>query len=222
MSPAIPRPLEEIASFLRNSAALGREIVSGGDARAAAASSEPRVISLLQNERRWGITNPNIGRGHNRAEYDFKVNWEGEDIFVDIKVSKLRGADNANCKAGIYHALTGEPPENAPVPYEHYFRKLRDNCNPTSADFYFLVVGKNEPVGSPARAFVCALRTLAQVTPNGNNLPFQCRWIDCMRPKPRTYEEARRFLLANYRASLKKRAEAFIAFEECFPDIRPS
>ena len=220
MTPAIPRPLEEIACFLRNSDALGRELVRGGDARQAAASSESIVISLLQNENRWTVTSRNIGSGNNRAEYDFKVDWGGTPLFVDIKVSDLKGADNTNCKAGIYHALTGEPPDNALAPYDDYFQQLADNCRETRADFYFLVVGKSKPAGDPARAFVCTLRTLAKITPNGSNPPFQCKWSDCMRPTPRTYEEAKRFLLSNYRVSLEKRAAAFIAFEKRFPDIQ--
>ena len=212
---AVPPMLEEIAAFLRNSESLRNQIVSGEDARRDAAASESGVISLLQNQNRWSVVGRNIGRGDNRAEYDFSA----DGLYVDIKLSALGQADNTNCKAGIYHALTGEPPEDAPAAYDAYFRALRENCKPTAADFYFLVVGKNKPVGDPARAFVCTLRTLREVKPNGNNLPFQCKWGDCMRPTPRTYDEAKKFLLENYRASLEKRAEAFHAFTRNFPEI---
>ena len=218
-APVIPTPLEEIASFLRGSPDLQNQISAGGDARLAAANSELGVISLLQNQRRWDITGKNIGRNNNRAEYDFKVNWDGGDVFVDIKVSGLKQADNTNCKAGIYHALTGNPPEEAPVPYENYFRALRDNCKSTAADFYFLIIGKNAQGGDERRSFVCTLRTLRDIVPNGHNPPFQCNWGKCMRPRLRTYEQAKEFLLGNYLASLKKQAAALIAFQQYFPDI---
>lgn len=219
-TPLIPRPLEEIASFLRDSEALENQISSGGDERLASAVSESNIVSFLLNQRRWSMEGRNIGRGNNRAEYDFKVDEGGATFFVDIKVSELRQADNTNCKAGIYHALTGLPPEESPVNYPAYFRALRSNCKDTGADFYFLVVGKGQPVGGPARAFVCTLRTLREVAPNGNNLPFQCKWSECMRPTPRAYEEAKAFLLENYRASLEKRSGALVAFQEYFPDVR--
>ena len=55
----------------------------------------------------------NVESGNNRAGYDFMINGK---LFVDLKISKLTHADNTNCKAGIYHVLTGSSPEDAPDP----------------------------------------------------------------------------------------------------------
>ena len=128
----------------------------------------------------------------------------------------MKGQDNTNCKPGIYHALTGRPPEEAPTPYGEYFHALAKHAQHNDVDFYFLVIGKGKPPEDPKRAFVCSLRTLPEVVANGNNPPFQCNWSKCLEPVQRSYEEAKRFLLGHYRQSLKQRAEPLEIFEEYF------
>ncbi|MBE8182588.1 MAG: hypothetical protein HAW61_03580 [Candidatus Portiera sp.] len=89
-------------------------------------------------------------------------------------------------------------------------------------DFYFLVINKtskaaieNEPL---LKSYLFSLKTLKEVKPNGNNLPFQCVWKNNTVPVSRTYEEAKSFLLKSYGDSLRKRNERYEEFKKCFPE----
>lgn len=211
-----------MASYLRDSEELEHELRTGGDGRRSSAESERGVIECLRVPGRWNITAANVG-SNQRVPYDFSLLHGNITLYIDLKISRLKAADNTDCKAGIYHALTGRDPGEAPSAYEEYFQALRGHLSPTGAsDFYFLVIGKNRPVGDPERAFVCSLRTMRKVVPSGSNLPFQCRWAECREPQERAYEQAKEFLLGNFHASLVKRAAALYSFRDHFPEIGPA
>ena len=63
-----------------------------------------------------------------------------------------------------------------------------------------------------------ALKGLQSLVPNGNNLPFQCNWTENEDYKPRTFEEAKDFLLSNFAASIRGRTAIGDDFKVNFPD----
>lgn len=216
---SFPEPLVEIADFLRDSEELGNELVRG-EGRAVGKKNELAIIRLLQNEGRWAITSTSVGKPHDRQPHDMEVMHGNAKLYVDIKTGTLETVDNVGGKGGVFHALTGLSPGNAPGPYNEYFRQLEKHSQQENdADYYFLAVETRGPTTVPRRAFICSMRTLARVVPSGDNLPFQCRWSECREPKPRNYQEAKRFLLGNFRASLEKRAERLGVFKGHFPGI---
>ena len=134
--------------------------------------------------------------------YDILVE---EKYYVDIKVSGLKGADNTNSKRAIYYALTAQPPDKVSSEEVPFFASLKENEKPNDEDYYYLVVGKKEDPGSKYRAFLCSIKTLRKVMPNGSNMPFQCRWKECYEPVYREYEKSREFLLTSWSKSIASR-----------------
>jgi len=81
-------------------------------------------------------------------------------------------------------------------------------------DYYFLVINKNDT----SDIFVNGLKTLRILQPNGSNLPFQCEWDINKKPKERTYDEAKAFIIKNLFLSIRQRADIYITFNRLFGD----
>lgn len=77
----------------------------------------------------------------------------------------------------------------------------------------FLVVSKTDLND----IFLTSLKTLKELTPNGNNLPFQANWEENREGVLRTYDKAKKFILSNFAKSLKLRAETYQSFLNFFP-----
>ncbi len=144
--------------------------------------------------------------------YDFAI--RGRDLFlpVNLKVSSLKGAgDNVSAKDGLFFALTGVDPRDANTnTWERFCTSLARNLSTlTTADYFFLIVSKKN-IGD---VFWTSLKSLKQLQPNGNNLPFQCDWQDNRERIYRTHDEAARYLLGITRRSFELRADAFMSFQ---------
>lgn len=176
------------------------------DGRINSAFNEDEILDLLA--RRFPVKRPNV-----RDWMDFSFEENGSFYPVNIKVSALQTADNLNCKLGIYYALTGQIPafQNG-VSWEKYFRTLRDNLAPNNADYYFLIINKDDP----SDVFSTSLKGLESIVPNGNNLPFQAKWDDNRVVKIRDFRAAKDFLLQAFGESLRLRAEAYLYFQRHF------
>ena len=187
-----PNILLRIAKFLRNYENLPLE-GDTGDGRVDSRVIEGKIIKILEE-------NFNIKPAKKRAWYDFKVGA----YFVDIKISELKGAaDNTNAKGAIYYVLTGKNPEKVSDKEDKFFSSLKENIKENDKDYYYLVVGKNAPPKSPERAFITSLRTLPDVRPNRNNMPFQCVWKTCINNSvDRSHREVKDFLLGKWGESI--------------------
>ena len=144
-----------------------------------------------------------------RDWFDFAIENKDKDIFipVNIKVSecKKNQADNLNCKLGIFYALTGIHPSKKKISqgigWDKYFSKLSEHMSTyTDCDYYFLVINKNDKKD----VFFSSLKQLKTLTPNGSNLPFQCKWNNNRERIKRTHNEAKEFIETAFGESIHK------------------
>lgn len=214
----IPVVLNDLAKWL-NTAKTHLSITSA-DGRLNSALNEGEIINYLQNFYEPFYLTPKgyrIDPAQARQWYDFVVvnNDETEWYPINIKVTETTSADNLNCKLGVYYALTGLKPHfGNEVSWEKLFAEMSKNARENDKDYYFLVVNKN--IGH--EAFIATLKSLQEIQANGNNLPFQCRWNNNKKPILRNYRETKKFLLACFGESVKKRADAYLSFLTYFPE----
>jgi hypothetical protein len=202
----IPNLLLEIREFLnKNPVSLSS---NNSDGRIDSANNEEVIISQIEK-------NFEIMDSRAREWFDFKFKSGNEWHYVNVKVSKLGSqADNLSCKLGVYLSLTGvEPPFQNEVGWEKYWKSLKQNLNTNNnSDYYFLVINKNDT----SDVIVNSLKNLKKLTPNGNNLPFQCVWRDNRDLANRTHDEAAEYILRVFSESVRKSAENFISYQKYF------
>lgn len=200
----LPQMLLEMVDFLRTqNLTLSNQ---SRDGRINSAFNEDEIFTLLNQN--FEINRPNM-----RDWVDFSFSENEIFIPVNIKVSTTKTADNLNCKLGIYYALTGQiPPFNNGVSWENYFKTLSENLQENTADYYFLIINKD----NPNDVFATSLKGLESINPNGNNLPFQAKWDSNRNHIPRDFEEAKNFILNTFAESLKLRADAYLSFRKYF------
>lgn len=191
----------------------------GTDSRQDSATAESHIVHILQNEtlmikdQQLNIYSPNVGKRTNRQWYDVKIG----DYFCDIKVSALSTNDNTNAKNAMYYFLTGKEPENVSQQEGAFFKKMRENeCPCDERDYYYIVVNKNHTDD----VFAVSLRGITKVSPAPNNLPFQCRWDLCRESKPRTWEQAKEYLLGQWAVSIQRKIDnAKKGMPEYYPEF---
>ena len=148
-----------------------------------------------------------------RQWFDFSIEEDGEFYPVNIKVTDTTHADNLDCKLGIYYALTGKMPDFPnEISWSGYFEKLKTNLGENQKDYYFLVVNKS----NTKDIFINTLKSLSALRPNGNNLPFQCKWGANKKPRERTFDDAKKFILETFGESIKRRGEIYFIFKRLF------
>ena len=171
--------------------------------------NEGEILDVI--ERQFQIERPDA-----RHWYDFSI--EGQP--VNIKVSNMNRNDNLSCKLGVYYALTGLWPNfQNEIGWDRYFKLLAKNLGKkTTGNYHFLVMSKH----SVNDVLLIGLKELAELQPNGNNLPFQCNWSKNRTPISRTHDQAIQFILRNLRLSLELRACAFNEFCRSGLDAPPT
>ena len=213
-----PQELLEITEFLASQKELPTK-GSGEDARRDSAISNKGVVNFLKKQSRWKINFPNTNKNIERQWYDLSVcTQDRKNLFVRIKTSSLKSADNTGCIGGFYYVLTGREPASDTT---DIVKKLRRNLRNNDKNFYFLIIKKNNKKNKNLpKVFLCSLRTLKEINSSGDNLPFQCNWGENIEPSTyRSNAEMRDFLLKSYGKSLKLRAERYKDFKKCFPDM---
>lgn len=202
-----PKKLAQIRDFLLHSnLTLSTQ---SRDGRINSAFNEDEIFNLIQ-------ANFEVNRPNMRDWVDFSFEENGIFYPINIKVSTTQTADNLNCKLGIYYALTGEIPHfGNGVNWENYFKSLSENLKPNNADYYFLIINKDDC----SDIFTTSLKALQCIIPNGNNLPFQAKWDSNRTPQNRSFDEAKEFILSSFAKSLKLRADAYLHFKRFFDDF---
>lgn len=202
----IPTVLLEIRDYI---CANPVQMTSADDGRVASAINEKIVVDKIREHFSSVQEQPST-----RHWWDFAVEENDEFYPVNIKLTGERATtDNMNCKLGLYYALTGDIPNFAnETPWDAFFSRLVENIRENDKDYYFFVVNKiNNDV------FVQGLKTLQTLTPNGNNLPFQCHWESNRDLQPRNFTDARKFLLSALGQSVSLRRNIYIDFHRHFP-----
>lgn len=179
---------------------------TSSDWRIESAINEGEITNLLINK--FNIVLP-----RDRERYDFAIqSWE-HFYPVNIKVSDTTHNDNLNCKLWIYYTLTGKLP-NFPneTSRENFLTNLQADLQDNDADYYFLIINKK----NLSDIILTSLKWLETLTPNGNNLPFQCTWNKNRNFISRDFSEIKKFILTTLWDSIKKRASIFLLFDKLF------
>ncbi|MGL2372431.1 restriction endonuclease [Helicobacter pylori] len=204
----VPTQLNEIAEFLKtNPYNLSQPLQDG---RLNSSVNEEEILNTIKDY--FPIQLPKA-----REWWDFS--FEENKIFypVNIKTTTTKTADNLNGKLGIYYALCGLVPEfNNEIAWEKYFHKLhKDLGTNTNRDYYFLIINKNDPKD----VFINSLKGIQTLQPNGNNLPFQCKWDNNRKIVQRSFIESKNFISSALAESVTLRANIYLAFKEVFGEF---
>ncbi|MCR4664072.1 MAG: hypothetical protein K5660_01745 [Paludibacteraceae bacterium] len=183
------------------------------DGRINSAINEDEVLNYL--ERTFPFGNYELVRPQARDWFDFAIEDNREFYPINIKVTNTTSVDNLNCKLGIYYALTGlKPAFGNEISWLPFFQKLNDSFGKhKDKDYYFLIVNKRDL----SDVFCSTLKSISNLTPNGNNLPFQSKWQDNHILISRTFEEAADFIMTTFAASIKLRSDIYFNFKKYFP-----
>jgi hypothetical protein len=198
----MPTKLLEVLDFL-NSIAIS---VSEGheDGRVNSIDDEDTIIDLLIEK--YG--EENIIKPPPRCWWDVKI----FGYYFNIKSSKYgSAADNFSSKAAILYALTDLPEDKLNVSsWKKFQNALKENGGKeNNRDYYILSLNKvtNE-------VHLTSLKSLNKLTPNGNNLPFQIKWVDNIQSVQRDYGQAYNFLIECYKESVRKKINSHDGFEQ--------
>lgn len=179
---------------------------STGDGRLDSAESESVVLAHFQNL--FQNTEVKITPApEQRYWYDLLIEYHGKKYPVNIKITSGSGADNISSKLGLFYTLTGIWPENVKGlnQWRFYNEAITSNFNPnTDGDYYFITYFKEEGI-----FLFTSLKRINSLTPNGNNLPFQCKWNEnCIMAK-RDNDEQCEYLINTYYDSWVKKVSGF-------------
>lgn len=195
-----PPVLLEVLSYLNSiSISINKDHEDG---RVNSIGDEKTIIDLLVKKYGDNIKIPKA-----RDWWDVKV----FGYPLNIKSSKYgSAADNFSSKAAVLYALTDLPEDKVKVPSWQSFQQALKNNSDTdnNRDYYIFTLNKvtNE-------VHLASLKTLAKITPNGNNLPFQIKWRENTEPVYRTHRQAYEFLVECYKQSVRKKISAHDGFE---------
>lgn len=192
-----PPELTEVVSFLnacRVSCCSEHE-----DGRVNSIKDEDQIISLLEGRFDRG----NIKRPKIRDWWDVKI--YGHPVQIKSSNFAKKAADNFSSKAAILYALTCLPEDKVTVQkweeFEEALLKFSDVEN--DRDYYIIVFNKSD-----GTFYLNSLKSLTKLTSNGNNLPFQIRWIDNTEPIKRSFQEARTLIVNAYKRSVVAKINA--------------
>lgn len=141
--------------------------------------------------------------------------WWDVKVFgypLNIKSSKYgSAADNFSSKAAILYALTDLPEDKVKVVSWKKFQEalLNHSSNDNNRDYHIISLNK-----TTNEVHLSSLKTLQKITPNGNNLPFQVKWVDNTVPVQRTHRQAYEFLVECYKESVRRKISAHDGFEQ--------
>ncbi|EJB84212.1 hypothetical protein [Helicobacter pylori] len=192
----IPTQLNEIAEFLKTNPYNLSQPLQDGCLNPSV--NEEEILNTIKDY--FPIQLPKA-----REWWDFS--FEENDIFYPVNITTTKTADNLNGKLGIYYALCGLLPEfNNEIAWEKYFQELhKDLGKNTNRDYYFLIINKNDPKD----IFINSLKGIQTLQPNGNNLPFQCKWDNNREIAQRNFTESKNSILSALAKSVTLRANIY-------------
>lgn len=213
------------------SAALRKGIIKlvldGEDGREDSQKSERRITQTLalqfEADQYFADNGLTFTPSPARYWYDFLIEGRKSGLWlpVNVKISGFSGSDNLSSKEGLFYAMTGVDPKKVPRPenpkrawgintWEPYCEAMAHYLGANkSADYYFLVINKVD-IG---HVFWTSLRQMAELDPNGSNLPYQANWARNSMRVERTWQESAEFLMGVFREALVLRARVLDQFD---------
>jgi hypothetical protein len=168
-------------------------------------ADEDTIIDLL--EKKYG--KENIIKPKVRDWWDVKV--FGYPVQIKSSDFKKKASDNFSSKAAILYALTYLPEDKVKVnrwaEFENALLNYSDVDN--GRDYYIIVVDK-----STKKVYLNSLKSLAKLTANGNNLPFQIKWVDNLNAVVRSHRQAYEFIVESYKKSVIAKINAHPSYEK--------
>jgi len=215
MANVVPKVLTDICEFLSSNQELTLSNATQ-DGRINSALNENEILNFIES--RYNFNDGySLKRPNAREWYDLVIENEDTKEFypINIKVTDTTHADNLNCKLGIYYALTGiKPSFGNEISWLPYFQNLSKNfAHQEDKDYFFLIVNKR----NSSDIFCATLKGLNTLTPNGNNLPFQCRWDKNRKVLNRNFADAAKMILGTLGESIKLRSDIYFNFKKYFP-----
>ena len=139
-----------------------------------------------------------------RFWYDVALTIDGKFYPINIKSVTGKTADNISSKDGMFYAITGLDPRTEKVtPFKTFENKLLNNINYSGdADYYFVIFFKETK-----EIFFTSLKRVCTLTPNGSNLPFQCKWNNNKVYTTRNNKDQINYIIKVYCESVKKKIE---------------
>lgn len=204
--PLIPLELLSLAKILSQHPPKLRS--GGGSHRADSAANEGEIVKQIAlHAEGLSPQAPDSASSAQTNWYDLSIETCHGRIYIDIKNSTMKQADNTSSISGIIYTLTGLDPGSPRTNERERCQFLKENESlPVGPirDFYFLVVSKLDPKD----VFPVSLRYAARFYPNGSNMPFQAKWSECRQPVYRAPNDARNYLLGTWAESIKKKQAA--------------
>lgn len=175
---------------------------------ASTASQDGRVNSLADEDEIAAYVKNLFGNqceiAPPRFWYDVALTIDGKFYPINIKSVIGTTSDNISSKEGMFYAITGLDPRKEKVtPFATFEKKLFDNIDYNGdSDYYFIIFFKNTK-----ELFFTSLKRVCTLTPNGSNLPFQCKWNDNKVYTTRNNKEQIDYIIKMYFASVMKKIE---------------
>lgn len=178
------------------------------DGRLNSIDDEDMVIELLTEK--YGeenIVKPSIRKWWDLKLFGYHINIKSSD-FTNGR------ADNLNSKAAMMFALTNLPESEINRHHNgnwpNWYTAFKNNSGTeNNRDYYIIIIDK-----STGNVYLQTLKSLQDLTPNGNNLPFQINWARNTEIVERTYEEAYEFLVGCFKQSVMKKIEVHDGYED--------
>lgn len=178
-----------------------------GDGRLDSAESEIVIIehlkSLFSDSKNIEVLNA----PRQRYWYDVLIKIDEQTYPINIKITSGESADNVSSKEGLFYALTGIWPETIRglTRWESYNTLLTNNFNASlNTDYYFIIYFKEDET-----FLFTSLKKINELSPNGNNLPFQCNWSKNCIFTTRSIEDQSHYLMDIYFQSWLKKLNGF-------------
>ena len=138
-----------------------------------------------------------------------------KEVYGQWKPKPLLEMIKRNCDAGFYDGKYLLKPDGTKVSEEELDSTIKTNLSSigaTEKDYYFLILNKSDS----ADVFINTLKGLDTLQPNGNNLPFQCKWDNNKVFRERSFQDAVDFIMTNLGQSIRLRSEIYLNFKEHF------
>lgn len=171
------------------------------DGRLNSAINESKVIAEINTI----FNSENIIYAKVREWYDIALQFENNFYPINIKISEGNSADNISSKKGLFYCLTGILPNDKRLSNINHWANYNKELNKfldwnSKSDYYFLIIFKDTK-----QVLFTSLKHISELVPNGNNLPFQCKWKNNIKMTDRSEKEQILYIINTYIQSFKKK-----------------